>query len=297
MCADKMHAGEIDIDAELVRTLLTAQFPRWADLPIRHVPSYGPVNTLYRLGDDMVVRLPRMAGAFDDVEKEYAWLPRLAPLLPFAIPVPLGRGTPADEYPCQWSVYRWLDGANPTAGRLSEPALLAKDLAEFVAAVRRIDLPDGPPAYRGGPLSTLDTPTRTAIDELGGMIDAEVVTEAWEVSLQAPAWTGPPGWLHADLMPGNLLTVDGRLSAVIDFGTVGVGDPACDLIVAWNLLPVGARDEFRAALEVDDATWIRGRGRALSIALIALPYYKTTNRAMADNARHVIREVLADHEA
>jgi aminoglycoside phosphotransferase (APT) family kinase protein len=123
------------------------------------------------------------------------------------------------------------------------------------------------------------------------------VTEVWEAALAAPAWDRPPVWIHGDLDTGNLLTVDGRLSAVIDFGTVGVGDPACDLIVAWNLLPVGARDDFRAALEVDDATWIRGRGRALSIALIALPYYKTTNRAMADNARHVIREVLADHEA
>ncbi|WP_349698230.1 aminoglycoside phosphotransferase family protein [Actinopolymorpha sp. B17G11] len=294
-----MHADEIDIDADLVRRLLAARFPQWADLPIQHVPSSGTVNVLYRLGDDMAVRLPRMAGFFDDVEKEYEWLPRLAPLLPFAIPVPLGRGTPVEGYPCLWSVYRWLEGENPTAGRLAEPALLAKDLAEFVSAVRRVDLPGGPPAYRGGPLSTLDAPTRAAIDELnamGGMIDVQAVTAAWDASLHALAWAGPPAWVHADLMPGNLLTVGGRLSAVIDFGTVGVGDPACDHIVAWNLLPAGVRNDFRTSLQVDDATWIRGRGRALSIALIALPYYKDTNRAMADNAQHVIREVLADHQ-
>ncbi|MEQ7126996.1 aminoglycoside phosphotransferase family protein [Actinopolymorpha sp. B11F2] len=297
MCAGKMHADEIDIDADLVRGLLAAQFPQWADLPIRHVPSSGTVNALYRLGPDMAVRLPRMAGFFEDVEKEHHWLPQLAPLLPLDIPVPLGRGKPVEEYPCQWSVYRWLEGENPTPERLSEPALLAKDLAQFVSAVRRIDLPGGPPAYRGGPLSALDAQTRIAIGELGTLVDTVAVTAAWEASLRAPAWTGPPVWVHADLMPGNLLTVDGQLSAVIDFGTVGVGDPACDLIVAWNLLPAGVRNDFRTVLQVDDASWIRGRGRALSIALIALPYYQDTNPMMADNARHVIREVLADHRS
>jgi aminoglycoside phosphotransferase (APT) family kinase protein len=295
MCSDKMHADELDIDVPLVRTLLATQFPQWTDLPIRHVRSSGTVNALYRLGDDMAVRLPRVAGSFDDVEREHHWLPRLAPLLPVAIPTPLGRGKPTEAYPCHWSVFSWLDGVNPTPDDLVEPALLAKDLAQFVAAVRRVDLPDAPPAYRGGPLSTQDEQTRTAIGALAGMVDAEAVTAAWEASLHAPEWTGPPIWVHADLMPGNLLTVDGRLSAVIDFGTVGVGDPSCDLIVAWNLLPASVRDDFRSALQVDDASWLRGRGHALSIALIALPYYQDTNPMMADNARHVIREVLADH--
>lgn len=191
---------------------------------------------------------------------------------------------------------RWLDGENPTAGHLTEPRLLAKDLAEFVAAFRQIDLPDGPSAYRGGPLATQDAATRTAIDDLRGMVDTDAVTAAWEVALKAPEWHGPPVWVHSDLMPGNLLIVQGRLSAVIDFGTVGVGDPACDLIVAWNLLPAGVRNAFRTTLQVDDATWARGRGRALSMALIALPYYQDTNPVMATNARHVIHEVLTDHQ-
>jgi aminoglycoside phosphotransferase (APT) family kinase protein len=160
--------------------------------------------------------------------------------------------------------------------------------------MRRVDLPDGPPAYRGGPLALQDAGTRAAIEELGGRVDADAVTAAWEAALRAPEWTGPPVWVHADLMPGNLLVVDGRLSAVIDFATVGVGDPACDLIPAWNLLPAGVRDDFRAALQVDDATWARSRGRALSMALIQLPYYWDTNPVMAANARFVVREVLAD---
>ncbi|WP_433242675.1 aminoglycoside phosphotransferase family protein [Streptosporangium sp. CA-135522] len=296
MRSGKMHADETDHDVPLVRRLVAAQFPQWADLPVESFDSSGTDNAIYRLGDDMAVRLPRRPGSAAQVEKDLRWLPRLAPLLPVPIPVPLGAGKPVEGHPLPWSVYRWLDGENPSADCLTEPSLLAKDLAEFVTAFRRIDLPDGPPAYRGGPLAVLDAPTRAAIDELRGTVDTDAATAAWETALKAPEWAGPPVWIHSDLMPGNLLVVQGRLSGVIDFGTAGVGDPACDLIVAWNLLPAGVRDDFRTALQVDDATWARGRGRALSIALIALPYYKDTNPVFAANARHVIHEVLADHE-
>jgi len=290
----KMHADEIDIGVDLVRRLLGAQFPEWAGLHIEPFPSAGTVNALHRLGDQMAVRLPRLESGVADVEREHYWLPRLAPLLPVPIPLPLGKGTPTADYPWPWSVFRWLDGENPTEGQLINPDALATDLAEFVTAVRRIDLPDGPAAYRGGPLTSLDGSTRTSIAQLAGLVDTEGVTAAWDSAMRAPDWDGPPVWLHADLMPGNLLTLDGRLSAVIDFGTLGVGDPACDLIPAWNLLPAGAREIFRAALQVDDATWVRGRGRALSMALIQLPYYQHTNPVMANNARYVIQEVLAD---
>ncbi|MEU4537531.1 aminoglycoside phosphotransferase family protein [Streptosporangium sp. NPDC023825] len=283
-------------DVPLVRRLVAAQFPRWADLPVEPFDSSGTDNAIYRLGDDMAVRLPRRAGSAAQVEKDLRWLPRLAPLLPVPVPVPLGAGRPAEDYPLPWSVYRWLDGESPSAGHLTEPGPLARDLAAFVDAFRRIDLPDGPPAYRGGPLARLDAPTRVALGELRGMIDTDAATAAWEAALRTPEWQGPPVWVHSDLMPGNLLLVRGRLGAVIDFGTAGVGDPACDLIVAWNLLPAEVRDDFRTALQVDDATWARGRGRALSIALIALPYYRDTNPVFAANARHVIHEVLADHE-
>ncbi len=297
MCADKLHADELDIDAELVSRLVSRQLPQWAALPVRPVSSTGTVNVLFRLGDDMVVRLPRRPAPGEDLDSEQRWLGRLAPLLPVPVPAPLALGTPTGDYPSHWSVYRWLHGANPVQERLTDPDALAGDLAEFVAAMRRIDLPDGPAAYRGGPVAAHDAGTRRAIGELRGrgLIDTDAATAAWDAALAVPEWSGPPVWLHADLMPGNLLTADGRLSAVIDFGTVGVGDPACDLIVAWNLLPAGAREVFRSALQVDDTTWARGRGRALFIALIQLPYYQHTNPVMAANARYTIREVLADH--
>ncbi len=176
--------------------------------------------------------------------------------------------------------------------------LLAGDLAGFVAAMRSITLPEAPEAYRGGPIASLDASTRAAIEELRGIpqegVDCDAATAAWEDALRAPDWDGPPVWLHADLMPGNLLMDRGRLTSVIDFGCMGVGDPACDLFPAWNLLPAGAREVFREALGVDDATWNRGRGRTLSQALIALPYYRRTNPAMAHTARHVIRAVLGE---
>jgi aminoglycoside phosphotransferase (APT) family kinase protein len=294
MCAGKMHDDEADIDDALVRRLLTAQFPQWGDLPIMRVASDGTVNAMYRLGEDMAVRLPLVESGAKDVAGERQLLTRLAPLLPVAIPVPLAEGMPAEDYPWHWSVYRWLAGENPVVGGMSDPNGFAMDLAEFVTALRRIDPTDGPPAYRGGPLAEQDAGTRSAIEALDGMIDTEAATAAWDESLlQARSWAGPPVWVHGDLMPGNLLTADGRLSAVIDFGTVGVGDPACDLIVAWNLLPTEARNLYRDALQVDDAAWARGRGRALSMALIQLPYYKDTNPGMAANARHVIKEVLA----
>jgi aminoglycoside phosphotransferase (APT) family kinase protein len=291
----KMHADEVHTDAPLVGRLLAAQFPRWADLPIRPFPSAGTVNAMYRLGDDMVVRLPRIGRYIEDAEKEHRWLSRLAPLLPVAIPVPLAKGTPGEGYPFSWSVYRWLDGESPAVDRLANPSSLAADLAEFVTTMRSLDLADAPPASFRGPLAAHDAAARTAIEESRGMVDTVAVTAAWEAALRAPEWPGPPVWVHADLMPGNLLVLEGRLAAVIDFSAVGVGDPACDLMVAWNLLPAGVRDEFRAAVRVDEATWARGRGMALLKALQALPYYLHTNPAFAENARHVIGEVLADH--
>ncbi|MEU2494024.1 aminoglycoside phosphotransferase family protein [Streptomyces sp. NPDC007883] len=289
-----MHA----IDVDLVRRLIAGQFPQWAALAVERFPSGGTVNAMYRLGDDMVVRLPLVQGGAHDVSVERTWLPRLAPHLPTTIPEALGEGEPAEGYPWPWSVYRWLAGENPEAGALSEPILLAEDLAEFVEAMRSITLPGAPQAHRGGPVASLDAETRAAIEELRGIpqegVDCDAATAVWEEALRVPGWDRPPVWLHADLMPGNLLVDGGRLTSVIDFGCLGAGDPACDLFPAWNLLPAKARGVFREALSVDNATWIRGRGRTLSQALIALPYYRKTNPAMAHNARHVIRTVLQE---
>jgi aminoglycoside phosphotransferase (APT) family kinase protein len=294
-----MHLNEVKTDMTLVKQLLAAQFPQWAGLPLAPVPSAGTDNVLYRLGDEMVVRLPRIDWAVGQVEKEQRWLPYLASHLPLAIPVPLAKGEPGEGYPWHWSVYRWIDGENATIERLANPQQTAVTLAHFITTLQQIDPTDGPPpgehnSGRGVPLAERDAATREAIAALNGMIDTAAATAAWETALETPVWSGPPVWLHGDLQSGNLLAVDGLLTAVIDFGCLGVGDPACDLIVAWNLFSGEARQAFRAALAVDEATWVRGRGWALSVGLIALPYYRESNPVLANIARYAIHEVLAE---
>jgi aminoglycoside phosphotransferase (APT) family kinase protein len=295
----KMHVDEQDTDPSLVRRLIGAQFPQWADLPVEPVHSAGTDNALYRLGDDKVVRLPRIPSAVGQVEKEHEWLPRLGPLLPLAVPVPLGKGSPGEGYPWHWSVYRWLEGQKAAVEGMADSDHAAKDLARFITALHRIDPTDGPVpgphnSFRGVPLRTRDSATRAAIDTLRDMVDVRAATAAWEAALQAPAWRGAPVWIHGDLQPGNLLTRNGRLCAVIDFGCLGVGDPACDLAVAWNLLSTRAREGFRRELAIDEAIWARGRGWALSIGLIALPYYYKTNPSLAAISRYTIDQVLGD---
>ncbi|MFE6151438.1 aminoglycoside phosphotransferase family protein [Streptomyces sp. NPDC057889] len=297
MCARKLRPEEADIDASLVRRLVDAQFPEWAGLPLTEVVSAGTSNAMYRLGEDMAVRLPRLAGSAQDVDKEHRWLPLLAGALPVAIPTPLGKGTPGEGYPWPWSVYRWLDGANPAPGRISEPALLATDLAEFVTVLRRVDTAGGPASYRSEPLAERDEVTRSAIHELRAELDGDAATAVWGSALRAQGWSGPAAWIHADLQPGNVLVADGRLSAVIDFGCLGLGDPAVDLIAAWYLLPAGAREVFRTGSGADDDAWARGRGWALSVALLELRHYRESNPVMASIARHVIAELLTDGTA
>ena len=292
-----MHADEVHTDAALVRRLLAAQFPHWAGLRIEPVRSPGTDNAIYRLGDDMAVRLPRIHWAAGQPEKEHRWLPVLAPLLPLAVPVPLAEGAPGEGYPWHWSVCPWLEGENATHERLADPLEAASTLGGFVSALQRIDSAGGPSpgthnSGRGVPLAERDEETRAAIAALHDTVDPNVVSAAWDAALEAPAWDGPPVWLHGDLQAGNLLAVDGRLSAVIDFGCLGVGDPACDVAAAWTYLAADSRNAFRAALRVDDATWARGRGWALSVGLIALPYYRTTNPVLAGIARHAIDEAL-----
>lgn len=290
----QMHADEAQIDDELVLRLVAGRFPQWDGLEVAEIPSSGTVNAMYRLGDSLTVRLPRIEGGVSDIEKESDWLPRLAPLLPVRIPQPVGLGKPAEGYPWPWSVQEWIEGSIAVAGSVREPVGLAEDLAGFVRAFRAIELPGGPAAYRGGPLELEDEETRAALRLLEGSIDTATALAAWESALAATPAAGSC-WVHGDLMPSNLLvTEDGRLAAVIDFATAGVGDPACDLIPAWNLLPATARVVYREALGVDDDAWNRGRGRALSMALIQLPYYRDTNKGIAANAQHVIDEVLTD---
>ena len=297
MTAGKMHDNEVYTSTSLVGRLLAAQFPQWADLPITPVNSPGTDNAIYRLDDDMAMRLPRIHWAVDQVDKEHNWLPQLAPFLPLTISVPLAKGKPGEGYPWHWSIYQWLEGDNTTIDHIADPCQAAIDLAQFITALQRIDTAGGPLAAhnsRGAPLAVRDTVTREAIAALHGMIDADSALAVWETALQAPEWDRAPVWFHGDLLPGNLLFEQGRLSAVIDFGGLGVGDPACDLMIAWGLFSGESRDVFRTALAVDDATWERGRGHALSQALIFIPYYLDTNPVGVGNARHMIDEVLAD---
>lgn len=294
---------EVNIDVALVSQLLNVQFPQWADLPVKLVDPAGTDNALYRLGEDMVVRLPRNNSAIKQVEKEQFWLPKLAAHLPLTIPTPLEMGIPTKDYPWHWSIYKWIEGQNANTKRINDLNSTAMLLAQFITTLQQTNTTDGPPAgehnfFRGVPLVNQDPFVRDAIRGLQGMIDIDTATMAWEAALQAPKWHGSPVWLHGDLHAGNLLVRQGQLSAVIDFGGLGVGDPACDLMVAWTFLSRKSRDVFRAAVQVDDATWARGRGWALSFGLIALPYYYyyQSNPAIEAAATHAIDGVLANYK-
>ncbi|MFP3991068.1 aminoglycoside phosphotransferase family protein [Streptomyces sp. E11-3] len=298
MSSAKMRADELDIDADLVRRLVAAQFPEWAELPVTRVESAGTDNAMYRLGDGMAVRLPRLPGEARQVDKEQRWLPYLAPHLPLAVPVPLGQGVPGEGYPLPWSVFEWLEGVNVYDEPLVDMAPAAVELGRFAAVLRRVDATGGPVSYRGEPVRAGDEGVRAAILDLGadGTVDAEAATAAWEDVLRLPQWGGEPVWVHGDLLPGNLLARGGRLSAVIDFGCLGVGDPACDMMAAWTLFPAGTRELFRAAAEVDDATWARGRGWALRFGLVAEHHYRVTNPVLAAVGHRAVREALDEYE-
>ncbi|MFH7596867.1 aminoglycoside phosphotransferase family protein [Streptomyces racemochromogenes] len=292
----KMHADETDTDAPLVRALIRAQFPRWAGLPVTRMASAGTDNAVYRLGDGMAVRLPRIPGAAADVAKEHRWLPHLAPHLPLEVPEPLGRGVPGEGFPYPWSVYRWLEGEDLFDAPVTDLHAAAVGLGRFVAALRGVDAAGAPVSFRGGPVATRDEGVRAAIRDLGadGTHDADTATALWEETLRLPQWQGAPVWLHGDLLPGNLLARDGRLRAVIDFGGAGAGDPACDTMAAWTLLTADTRDAFREAAGADGATWARGRGWALCFGLTAEHHYRETNPVLAAVAHRTTVEVLAE---
>lgn len=296
MAAPKMHAGEVDTDVPLVRRLLAGQFPQWADLPIEQVVSYGTDHDIYRLGDRLAARLPRIGWATGQAAKEREWLPKLAPHLPLAVPVQLAMGHAAEGYPFEWSVYEWLPGENGN-GTIDDLDRAAVDLAAFVNALRQIETTGAHPrpfGSRGAPLRELDEDVRRAIAELGERVDTGAALRSWEKSLDAPEWDGEEVWVQGDLLPGNLLVVEGRLSAVIDFGCLNVGDPACDLQPAWNVFSGDSRARYRAELEADDASWLRGRGWALYQAVMALPYYWDANPGMIRQASHALAQVLVD---
>ncbi|MES2092281.1 MAG: aminoglycoside phosphotransferase family protein [Actinomycetota bacterium] len=284
-----MHANEIPVDEQLVGGLVREQFPDWAHLPVS-LAATGTVNAMYRLGDLMVVRLPFVPDS-SGIDFEAEWLPRLASGLGVAIPSVLGIGEPTAAYPFRWLVLEWLEGTTVVPGGLENPDGLAADLADFISGMRRLDPIGAPAGYRCGSLYPLDGDVRECLSQVGDLVDVAALLPAWDRALAAGPWAGSPTWAHCDLLSGNVLASGGRLSGILDFAGAGVGDPACDLMACWSMLPSTSRGLFRERLAVDDDEWDRGRGWALSQAAIALPYYRDTFPTMATASLHILREL------
>ncbi len=264
-----------DITADVVWCLVREQFPQWADLEIRPVDLDGWDNTTFRLGDDMSVRLPSDDSYVAQIDKEHRWLPMLASRLPCPIPVPLAKGDPGCGFPRPWSIYGWIDGQPAALTPVRDLEQFAEDLAGFLTALQQVPAADGPRAGphsfgRGGPVSVWDDETGAALDYLGERIDIRGAREVWDAAL-ASSWAGPDVWVHGDMTPSNFLVDNDRLCGVIDFGCSAVGDPACDLTLAWTVFDGGCRRRFMGAVAVDDDTWARARGWALWKAVVALP--------------------------
>ena len=297
----KMHEDEFDVTEVVVHGLIRRQFPELArkDLPLRPVPSTGTVNALYRLGDELVVRLPRTA-RWHDVEREACWLRTVASRLPVAVPEVVATGAADDTYPWTWAIFRWIEGATWRPDRLHDLHAAAADVADVVHAVQAID----PASAACGDdwtkthvpsLGRVDESVRsaTAAAEAAGLVDGARLLDAWEAALAVPKWQGPRPLLHSDLLAFNLLVSEGRLAAVIDWSSVTVGDPARELMAAWNLFDDASRATFRSAVGFDDATWARARGWALT-RINGVAYYATTNPEFSEDARRVIAAVLDD---
>ncbi|GAA1439336.1 aminoglycoside phosphotransferase family protein [Leifsonia poae] len=270
------------IDLALARRLVDAQFPAWRELPIRPVALSGWDNRTFRLGDELSIRMPTGPWYAQQVAKEQTWLPRLAPVLPLPIPTPVAVGEPGDGYPFPWSVYRWIAGEPAASAGLGDAVAFGEAVGGFLVALRGADARGGPAPgehnfFRGDPPAVYAEETERAIAALGREgwsgaapgADADWARGVWADALDS-LWGGDPVWLHGDIAVGNLLMRDGRLSAVIDFGTSGVGDPACDLVLAWTSLEGAGRSAFRRGVGLDDATWARAKGWALWKALIVL---------------------------
>jgi aminoglycoside phosphotransferase (APT) family kinase protein len=298
--------GRAGVDATLVRRLIAAQFPHWQQLPVRPVELDGWDNRTYRLGDELTVRLPTDASYAPAIVKEHRWLPVLAEQLPVPIPVPVAIGRPAADYPFAWSIRRWLDGEPAASAEIADLSGFAVEIADFLLALQRIDPTGGPPAgahsfHRGGSLRHYHEETEQALAALAtqpaaGGIDIAGAHAVWQAALNAPRH-GEGRWFHGDVAVGNLLVRQGKLAAVIDFGTSGVGDPACDLVIAWTLFTGASREAFRSRVKQDPGTWARARGWALWKALITLVNDLEVDRPYLTNNRRIVADVIAEHAA
>jgi aminoglycoside phosphotransferase (APT) family kinase protein len=297
-----------DITAAVAARLVAAQFPQWADLPIAPVALDGWDNSTFRLGDALSLHLPSADAYVAQIDKEHRWLPVLARQLPLRIPRSVAMGQPGGGFPRAWSIYRWIDGDPASVDRIADVTAFASDLAGFLAALHAIDARDGPVPgkhnfFRGGPVDAYDAQSRESIQLLADEVDRDAATEVWDAAV-ASRWDRSPVWVHGDVTASNLLVADGCLRAVIDFGCAAVGDPACDLVMAWTFFTDESSELFRSGLPLDDATWARGRGWALWKALITLAREKYAGADTDEAARRfgwrggphaVIDRILADH--
>jgi aminoglycoside phosphotransferase (APT) family kinase protein len=298
----RLHADQPDVDDSLVTRLIASQHPQWAGLPVERIASDGTTNAIYRLGPVAAARLPLVRYGEDAIDVEGRCLARIAPRLPFAAPEQLATGEPGAGYPFRWSVHRWIEGQPVSRAPVGDLVALAEDLAAWIAALHRIDTTGGRDAalhdLRGAPLAVRDADTRRGLSALADEIDVGAALAVWEDALRAERWRHPPVWSHGDLLPGNLLVRTGRLAAVIDFAGLGVGDPACDLMIAWGLFSGASRAAFRDALRdgirLDEATWARGRGHAVYHAAIYIPYYRLANPCGVAATRRQLAEVLGE---
>lgn len=298
LMAQGQEGKRLIVEESFVRRLVATQFPQWKDLPIKAVSLSGWDNRTFHLGDCMLIRMPSAAEYALQVEKEQHWLPRLAPFLPLPIPVPLAVGEPMDGYPWKWSIYSWLDGETVAFGRIADLCEFAVDLAKFLKAFQSIDSADGPlpglhSFYRGGSLMTYDAEVRQALIALEGKIDVETATQVWQTAF-ATTWTGKPVWVHGDISAGNLLVQKGRLSAVIDFGQLAVGDPACDLAIAWTFFEGESRRAFQEELPLDKETWARGRAWTLWKSLVVAAGFTNPSNFESVKCWRIIKEVLEE---
>lgn len=299
----RLHGDEVAIDQRLVRRLLSTQHPQFANMPLVPVTPQGTDNVVFRLGVDLSVRLPRKQSAVPSLLVEMEWLAQLASSLPLAVPVPVAAGQPDELYPFPWSVCTWVSGNRLGFTELGRDG--ARSLAEFVVALHECDATGGPRVavgQRGGPVSAYHQTAMTALRavlqlQLAGriepdLVDRDLAEAVWAAAVAAPTWDGPGVWTHRDLHGGNLLTVGARLTGVIDFGGLAVGDPAADVMGAFHVLSPGDRRLFCDLVGVDDATLARARGLALAQGLEALPYYLDSHPGMVSFARRAIAATL-----
>jgi aminoglycoside phosphotransferase (APT) family kinase protein len=293
--ADRLHEDEVAIGDDVVRRLVDDQLPEWSSAALTRLPPTGTDNQLFRLGDDLLLRMPRIGWAAESARWEHTWLPRLAAHLSMPVPAPVALGLPGEGYPWHWTVVPWIDGRTPTTA-LIDPEEWAVGLGHFVRELREVPAMGAPATTegRGGPLSTLDEWVHTwAARADATRVDLGAVLAVWRDALDAPSWDGEPAWFHADLHEGNLLVRDGSLAAVIDWGTAGRGDPAVELNALWGYLPAGVADLYAETVGLDDAAYRRARGFALAPALSGWTYYRDTAPHLSALGLATVRALVA----